>query len=305
MNWLTNFVRPKLQALVSKKEVPDNLWHKCPSCGAMIFHRDLEENLHVCQHCGFHMRLDPIQRLKMTLDAGFQTIELPKPVVDPLKFRDQKRYTDRLKDAQSKTGRPDAIVVAHGRIDGRPAVVAAFDFTFMGGSMGMAVGEGLLAAAKLAVLQQAPLIVVPASGGARMQEGILSLMQMPRTIIAAEMVKEAGLPYLVILTDPTTGGVTASFAMLGDIHIAEPGAQIGFAGARVIESTIRETLPEGFQRSEYLLEHGMVDMVVHRREMKGMLSRLIDLLRSPGPGADVVRIPTEPSRPRPVPVTSR
>ncbi|WP_044561901.1 acetyl-CoA carboxylase, carboxyltransferase subunit beta [Azospirillum sp. B4] len=304
MNWLTNFVRPKIRALVSKKEVPDNLWHKCPSCGAMIFHRDLEENLHVCQHCGFHMRLDPLQRLKMTLDPGFQTIELPKPVVDPLKFRDQKRYTDRLKDAQSKTGRQDAIVVAHGRIDGRAAVVAAFDFTFMGGSMGMAVGEGLLAAAKLAVLQQAPLIVVPASGGARMQEGILSLMQMPRTIIAAEMVKEAGLPYLVILTDPTTGGVTASFAMLGDIHIAEPGAQIGFAGARVIESTIRETLPEGFQRSEYLLEHGMVDMVVHRREMKGMLARLIDLLRTPGPGADVVRIPTEP-RPRPVPVASR
>ncbi|MDE1148945.1 MAG: acetyl-CoA carboxylase, carboxyltransferase subunit beta [Azospirillaceae bacterium] len=301
MNWLTNFVRPKLQALVSKKEVPDNLWHKCPSCGAMIFHRDLEENLHVCQHCGFHMRLDPMQRLRMTLDPGFQTIELPKPVVDPLKFRDQKRYTDRLKDAQSKTGRPDAIVVAHGRIDGRAAVVAAFDFTFMGGSMGMAVGEGLLAAAKLAVLQQAPLIVVPASGGARMQEGILSLMQMPRTIIAAEMVKEAGLPYLVILTDPTTGGVTASFAMLGDIHLAEPGAQIGFAGARVIESTIRETLPEGFQRSEYLLEHGMVDMVVHRREMRGMLARLIDLLRSPGPGADVVRIPTE-GRPRPVAV---
>jgi acetyl-CoA carboxylase carboxyl transferase subunit beta len=304
MNWLTNFVRPKIRALVSKKEVPDNLWHKCPSCGAMIFHRDLEDNLHVCQHCGFHMRLDPLQRLRMTLDPGFQTIELPKPVVDPLKFRDQKRYTDRLKDAQAKTGRPDAIVVAHGRIDGRAAVVAAFDFTFMGGSMGMAVGEGLLAAAKLAVLQQAPLIVVPASGGARMQEGILSLMQMPRTIIAAEMVKEAGLPYLVVLTDPTTGGVTASFAMLGDIHIAEPGAQIGFAGARVIESTIRETLPEGFQRSEYLLEHGMVDMVVPRRELRGMLSRLIDLLRVPGPGAEVVRIPTEP-RPRPVPVAGR
>lgn len=292
MNWLTNFVRPKIRALVSsKKDVPDNLWHKCPSCEAMIFHRDLEENLHVCQHCGFHMRLDPPKRLAMLFDPNYQTIELPKPIVDPLKFRDQKRYTDRLKDAQSKTGRPDAIAVAHGKIGGQPAVVAAFDFGFMGGSMGMAVGEGLLAAARLAVLQQAPLIVVPSSGGARMQEGILSLMQMPRTVIAVEMVKEAGLPYIVLLTDPTTGGVTASFAMLGDIHIAEPGAQIGFAGARVIESTIRETLPEGFQRSEYLLEHGMVDMVVHRKELRGTLIRLIDLLRRPGPGAEVVRLP--------------
>ncbi len=292
MNWLTNFVRPKIRALVSsKKDVPDNLWHKCPSCEAMIFHRDLEENLHVCQHCGFHMRLDPPKRLAMLFDPNFQTIELPKPIVDPLKFRDQKRYTDRLKDAQSKTGRPDAIAVAHGKIGGHAAVVAAFDFGFMGGSMGMAVGEGLLAAAKLAVLQQAPLIVVPSSGGARMQEGILSLMQMPRTVIAVEMVKEAGLPYIVLLTDPTTGGVTASFAMLGDIHIAEPGAQIGFAGARVIESTIRETLPEGFQRSEYLLEHGMVDMVVHRKDLRGTLIRLVDLLRRPGPGAEVVRLP--------------
>lgn len=293
MNWLTNFVRPKIRALVSKREVPDNLWHKCPSCGAMIFHRDLEENLHVCQHCGFHMRLDAPARLRVLMDPGFQTIELPRVVVDPLKFRDQKRYTDRLKDAQAKTGRQDAIIVAHGRIDGRPAVVAVFDFAFMGGSMGMAVGEALVAAAKLAVLQQAPLIVVPASGGARMQEGILSLMQMPRTVIAVEMVKDAGLPYLVLLTDPTTGGVTASFAMLGDIHIAEPGAQIGFAGARVIESTIRETLPEGFQRSEYLLEHGMVDMVVHRRDLRDTFARLIDLLRSPGPTAEVVRMPTE------------
>ncbi|HYC01972.1 MAG TPA: acetyl-CoA carboxylase, carboxyltransferase subunit beta [Azospirillaceae bacterium] len=305
MNWLTNFVRPKIRALVSKKEVPDNLWHKCPSCEAMIFHRDLEENLHVCQHCGFHMRLDPARRLQMLFDPGYHTIELPKPIVDPLKFRDQKRYTDRLKEAQSKTGRNDAIVVAHGKIGGHPAVVAAFDFGFMGGSMGIAVGEGLLAAAKLAVLQQAPLIAIPASGGARMQEGILSLMQMPRTTIAVEMVKEAGLPYVVVLTDPTTGGVTASFAMLGDIHIAEPGAQIGFAGARVIESTIRETLPEGFQRSEYLMEHGMVDMVVHRRELRGTLARIIDLLRRPGPGAEIVRMPIGDDHPRggrPMPV---
>lgn len=290
MNWLTNFVKPKIQALVSKKEVPDNLWHKCPSCGAMLFHRDLEEQLHVCQHCGHHMRLDPARRLKTLLDPGYQLIELPKVVVDPLKFRDQKRYTDRLKEAQAKTSRQDAIVVAHGKINGQGAVVAAFDFNFMGGSMGMAVGEGLLAAARLAVLQQVPLIAIPASGGARMQEAILSLMQMPRTVIAVEMVKEAGLPYIVLLTDPTTGGVTASFAMLGDIHIAEPGAQIGFAGARVIESTIRETLPEGFQRSEYLRDHGMVDMVVHRKELRETLGRIIDLLRRPGPSADIVKI---------------
>ncbi|WP_207461409.1 acetyl-CoA carboxylase, carboxyltransferase subunit beta [Azospirillum sp. SYSU D00513] len=283
MNWLTNYVRPKIQALYgARKDVPDNLWHKCPNCEAMLFHRDLEENLHVCQHCGFHMRLDPVKRMQTLFDEGqYQTVELPKPVVDPLKFRDQKRYTDRLKEAQSKTGRSDAIIVAHGEIGGQPTVVAAFDFGFMGGSMGIAVGEGIVAAAKLAIDRKAPLIVVPASGGARMQEGILSLMQMPRTTIAVEMVKEAGLPYIVLLTDPTTGGVTASFAMLGDIHIAEKGAQIGFAGARVIESTIRETLPEGFQRAEYLLEHGMVDMVVHRRDLRATLTRTLGLLMRP------------------------
>ena len=282
MNWLTNYVRPKIRALYARKEVPDNLWHKCPSCEAMLFHRDLEENLNVCQHCGFHMRLDPIKRLTSMFDEGdYQPVELPKSVVDPLKFRDQKRYTDRLKEAQTKTGRHDAIVVGSGLIGGQPAVVAAFDFGFMGGSMGIAVGEGILAAARTAIAQKAALIVVPASGGARMQEGILSLMQMPRTTIAVEMVKEAGLPYIVVLTDPTTGGVTASFAMIGDIHIAEKGAQIGFAGARVIESTIRETLPEGFQRSEYLQEHGMVDMVVHRRDLRPTLSRVLTLLMQP------------------------
>ncbi|MFN8924763.1 MAG: acetyl-CoA carboxylase, carboxyltransferase subunit beta [Rhodospirillales bacterium] len=292
MNWLTNFVRPKIRALYTRKDVPDNLWHKCPSCEAMIFHRDLEEHLHVCQHCGHHMRLDPPRRLAMLFDDGaYQTIELPKVLVDPLKFRDTKRYTDRLKEAQSKTGRADAIMVAHGSMGGLPVVVAAFDFGFMGGSMGMAVGEGLVAAAKLAVLQEAPLIVVPASGGARMQEGILSLMQMPRTVIAVEQVKEAGLPYVVILTDPTTGGVTASFAMLGDVHIAEPGAQIGFAGQRVIEGTVRETLPEGFQRSEYLFDHGMVDMVVHRKALRTTLVRILDLLRRPLPTAEIVRLP--------------
>jgi acetyl-CoA carboxylase carboxyl transferase subunit beta len=291
MNWLSNYVRPKIRALVAPREVPENLWHKCPSCEAMIFHRELEENLHVCQHCGHHLRLDPEKRLSMLFDDGaYQTVELPKSLVDPLKFRDQKRYTDRLKEAQTRTGRHDGIVVAFGKMNGLDVVMAAFDFRFMGGSMGIGVGEGLLAAAKLAVLQEAPLIVIPASGGARMQEGILSLMQMPRTVIAVEMVKEAGLPYIVVLTDPTTGGVTASFAMLGDIQIAEQGAQIGFAGARVIEDTIRETLPEGFQRAEYLLDHGMVDMVVHRKELRTALIRILHLLRHPGPSAEVVSL---------------
>jgi acetyl-CoA carboxylase carboxyl transferase subunit beta len=205
-------------------------------------------------------------------------IELPKVPVDPLRFRDSKRYTDRLREAREKTKLEDAILVGHGTIEGAKSVIAAMEFEFMGGSMGAAVGEGILAAAKLAVLQEAPLIVFTASGGARMQEGAISLMQMPRTVIATRLVKEAGLPFIVVLTDPTTGGVTASFAMLGDIHIAEPGALIGFAGARVIEQTVREKLPEGFQRAEYLLEHGIVDMVVPRGELRSMLARLIRLL---------------------------
>jgi acetyl-CoA carboxylase carboxyl transferase subunit beta len=297
VSWLSNFVRPKIRALVAKPDVPDNLWHKCTKCEAMIFHRDLQQNLHVCQHCGHHMRLKPQDRLAMLFDDGkYETIELPKAPVDPLKFRDSKRYTDRLRDAQSKTGHQDAIQVAHGTVGGMNAVIAAFDFGFMGGSMGVAVGEGMLAAANLARLQDAPLIVVPASGGARMQEGILSLMQMPRTTIAVQQVKEAGLPYIVILTDPTTGGVTASFAMLGDIHIAEHGAQIGFAGARVIEETIRETLPEGFQRAEYLLEHGMVDIVVRRGELRDTLARVLDLLRRPLPPAEIVDLPLDGAR---------
>ncbi|NBB82014.1 MAG: acetyl-CoA carboxylase carboxyltransferase subunit beta, partial [Alphaproteobacteria bacterium] len=291
MNWLTNFVRPKIRALVAKPEVPDNLWQKCPSCEAMIFHRDLEAHHNVCQHCGHHMRLAAPRRLAMLFDGGgFQKIELPKPAVDPLKFRDTKRYGDRLKEYQGRTGHADAVIVAHGKMAGRDTVVAAFDFGFMGGSMGMAVGEALIAAAKLAVLQQAPLIVVPASGGARMQEGILSLMQLPRTTIAVQQVKEAGLPYIVVLTDPTTGGVTASFAMQGDIHIAERGAMIGFAGARVIEETIRESLPEGFQRAEYLLDHGMIDIVVHRAELRETLVRVIGHLTNTKPTADIVPI---------------
>jgi acetyl-CoA carboxylase carboxyl transferase subunit beta len=282
MNWLKNFVRPKLKQLVGgQKEIPENLWHKCPACAQMIFHRDLEKNLRVCQHCGFHMRIPPKERFKVLFDDGaYQTVDVKIVLVDPLKFRDQKKYTDRLKEAQSKTGEADALVVAHGTLGGMATVVAALNFDFMGGSMGIAVGEGMLAAAKLAVQQQAPLIVIPSSGGARMQEGIFSLMQLARTTIAVELVRDAGLPYIVVLTDPTTGGVSASFAMLGDIALAEPGAVIGFAGARVIEQTIREKLPEGFQRAEYLLDHGMVDMVVRRHDLRDTLIRLLRLLRN-------------------------
>jgi acetyl-CoA carboxylase carboxyl transferase subunit beta len=279
MNWLTEFVRPKIRTLFTRNEVPDNLWHQCPACQQMNFHRDLMANLKVCPHCGHHMRARATERLEWTLDAGFTRIELPKAVADPLRFRDTKRYADRLKEAREKTHLDDAIVVAHGSIGGHRAVVAAMEFDFIGGSMGAAVGDGIVAAARLAVLQEVPLVVFTASGGARMQEGAISLMQMPRTVIATRLVKDAGLPYIVVLTDPTTGGVSASFPMLGDIQIAEPGALIGFAGARVIEQTVREKLPEGFQRAEYLHEHGIVDMLVKRTEMKAMLARLIGLTR--------------------------
>jgi acetyl-CoA carboxylase carboxyl transferase subunit beta len=284
MNWLTNFVRPKLQALTRKPGPPDNLWEKCAKCEQMIFHRELEANLRVCPHCGHHFRVGWKRRLELLFDdAQYERAELSKGVVDPLKFRDLKRYTDRLKESQVKTGEGDAIVVASGRLGAQPLVIAAFNFEFMGGSMGAAVGDGLIRAAELAVEQKAALLVVPASGGARMQEGILSLMQMPRSIIAIDLVKEAELPYIVLLTDPTTGGVSASFAMLGDVAISEPGAIIGFAGRRVIEDTIREKLPEGFQRAEYLLEHGMVDMVVPRAELRATLARVIALLRNQRP----------------------
>jgi acetyl-CoA carboxylase carboxyl transferase subunit beta len=283
MSWLTNVVLPKIRAAVARKAVPDNLWHKCPSCEQMLFYRELEANLHVCRSCGHHLRIGAALRLKIMFDDGsFTRIELPRTAVDPLRFRDRKRYTDRLKEGQAAFGPgSDAVVAAHGRIGGFPAVVAAFEFGFMGGSMGTAAGEALLTAAKLAILQEAALIVVPATGGARMQEGGLSLMQMPRTIIAADMVKEAGLPYIVVLTDPTTGGVTGSFAMVGDITLAEPGAVIAFAGARVIEETIHEKLPDGFQRAEYLLDHGMIDQVVPRAELSATLGRILGLLREP------------------------
>ena len=283
MSWLAEYVRPKIRTLLGRREVPDNLWVQCSNCQQMLFTRDLERNLKVCMSCGFHMRPTAAERLAYTFDAdpGFTRIELPRVPADPLRFRDSKRYTDRLKEARDATGLDDAVLVAHGTIGGHRAVVATQAFEFMAGSMGAAVGEAIVAAARLAVLQQAPLIVFTASGGARMQEGAVSLMQMPRTTVATRLVKEAGLPFITVLTDPTTGGVTASFAMLGDLQLAEPGALIGFAGARVIEQTVRETLPDGYQRAEYLLEHGILDMVVPRAEMRETLARLIGLLRVP------------------------
>jgi acetyl-CoA carboxylase carboxyl transferase subunit beta len=296
MNWLTNFVRPKIRALVSKRDIPDNLWTKCRACTQMIFHRDLEENLHVCPNCDHHLRIGPDQRFAQLFDNGEHSLsELPEVLSDPLKFRDSKRYVDRLKDSRNRTGENDAVVVAHGTMGGHNVVLAVQNFAFMGGSMGLAAGEALITAARLAVMQEAALVVFSAAGGARMQEGILSLMQMPRSTIAVEMVREAGLPYIVVLTDPTTGGVTASYGMLGDISIAEPGALIGFAGPRVIEDTIREQLPEGFQRAEYLLDHGILDMVVKRSEMRETLIRLFGFLMSDGKPAIAPPAPTPTS----------
>lgn len=280
MSWLTEYVRPKIRTLLGQRDVPNNLWVQCPACQQMLFQPALEKNLKICGNCGHHLRPSVQERLTWTFDDGnFTKIEMPKVPADPLRFRDSQRYPDRLRTAREKTQIEDALVVAHGSIGGHPAVVAVMVFEFMGGSMGAAVGEGIVAAARLAVLQEAPLIVFTASGGARMQEGGVSLMQMPRSTIASQLVKEAGLPFITVLTDPTTGGVTASFAMLGDLQIAEPGALIGFAGARVIEQTVREKLPEGFQRAEYLHEHGILDMVVKRTELAAVLARVIGLLR--------------------------
>lgn len=279
MNWFTDFVKPKLTSLSLKKEVPENLWHKCPSCEQMIYLKDLVANLYVCRHCEYHDKFPVLERLASLFDDGeFVRVPVPKVPLDPLKFKDSKKYTDRLKAARQKTGDDEAIIVAEGKIAGKPVVISAFDFDFIGGSMGMAVGEGLVVGAERAIKRKATYMIIPASGGARMQEGILSLMQMPRSIFAVELVKQAGLPYFVILTNPTTGGVSASFAMVGDIHIAEPGAVIGFTGARVIQETLRATLPEGFQSAEFQLEHGMVDMVIHRKDMRTKLSSLLDIL---------------------------
>lgn len=276
MNWITDYVRPKLGKIAPKKtDTPDNLWDKCPSCEQMLFHRDLEDNLNVCPHCDHHLRISAKKRLDYLFEGAYTEITLPTVKQDPLKFKDSKKYIDRLKAYRQKTERDDAIIVAHGKIREQSAVVAAFDFGFMGGSMGMAVGEGLVTAAETAVKLNFPLIVVPASGGARMQEGMLSLMQMPRTTVAVQMLREARLPYIVLLTDPTTGGVSASFAMLGDVTLAEPKATIGFAGTRVVQETIREKLPANFQTSEYLKDHGMVDMIVHRKDLPSALKKII------------------------------
>ena len=280
MNWITNSVLPKIKAFVQPKEVPENFWTKCPNCGEMIFHRQLEDNLQVCPKCNNHRKLAARARLESLFDSStLHIIELERQKnSDPLKFKDLKKYSDRLKDARTNTKQNDAILIAEGNINGRSTIAAVFSFEFMGGSMGIAVGDAILKSAELAVSKKAPLIIFPASGGARMQEGILSLMQLPRTVIATQIVKEAGLPLIIVLTNPTTGGVTASFAMLGDIHIAEPGAIIGFAGKRVIQETIRESLPEDFQSAEYLLEHGMIDMVVDRHNLKEKISGILSIL---------------------------
>ena len=278
MNWLTNFVRPKIQALVHPKKanIPDNLWDTCSHCEQMIFHKDFIRELYVCHHCGYHERLPAQKRFEALFDEKkYMPIPLPSVLKDPLKFKDSKKYVDRLKDYQAKTHEQDALLVAEGTIEGNALVVAVFNFSFMGGSMGLYVGQGLLEAARHAVKRHIPLFVIPASGGARMQEGILSLMQMPRTTVGVQLVKEAGLPYWVLLTNPTIGGVAASFAMLGDITLAEPGAIVGFAGRRVIEETIREKLPDDFQCSEYLFEHGMVDLVVPRKDLRETVGKLL------------------------------
>ncbi len=276
MSWFTTFVRPKINALMRTKEIPDNLWDKCTRCEQMLFHKDLVSSQYVCRHCGHHMRISVKMRLETLFDQGdYQRITLPSVPLDPLKFKDSKKYPDRLKAARADTGEEDAIMVAEGTIGGYPVIISAFDFSFIGGSMGMAVGEGLVKGAERACERQAAYITIPSSGGARMQEGILSLMQMPRSVIAVEQVKEAGLPYIPLLTNPTTGGVAASFAMIGDIAIAEPGAIIGFTGARVLQETIRHALPPGFQSAEFQFDHGMVDMVIPRQEIR---QKLIDIL---------------------------
>ncbi|MHA6287716.1 acetyl-CoA carboxylase, carboxyltransferase subunit beta [Maricaulis sp. CAU 1757] len=282
MNWLSKITPPGMSKIFSKRDTPDNLWVKCPKSGEMVFHKDLEAGLFVTP-AGHHMRIAPAYRFQFTFDDKFTEVALPEVPKDPLKFRDDKPYTSRLAAARKKTGRDDAMAIAHGAIGGVDCVVLVQNFAFMGGSLGMAAGESFIKAAETAIARKAPLIVFTAAGGARMQEGALSLMQMPRTTLAIDMLREEGLPYIVVLTDPTTGGVTASYAMLGDVHIAEPGALIGFAGPRVIEQTIREKLPEGFQRAEYLLEKGMVDKVVHRRDIPATLARILRvMMKRPG-----------------------
>ncbi|MFN4155954.1 MAG: acetyl-CoA carboxylase, carboxyltransferase subunit beta [Paracoccaceae bacterium] len=301
MNWISNYVRPKINSLFSRREVPENLWTKCTECGTMLFHRELADNLNVCSNCDHHMAISPRDRFKALFDAGiFTEVKVPEPVVDPLHFKDQKKYPDRLKAAQKATNEKEAMLVAEGEMGRTPIVAVAQDFSFMAGSMGMYVGNAILAAAERAVKLKRPLVLFSAAGGARMQEGILSLMQMPRTTVAVQMLREARLPYIVVLTHPTTGGVTASYAMLGDVHISEPNALICFAGPRVIEQTIREKLPEGFQRAEYLLDHGMLDRVTHRKQMRDELITILRMLtgQSPAVKGD---LPAPAAVPEPVP----
>jgi acetyl-CoA carboxylase carboxyl transferase subunit beta len=296
MNWLTSVVRPKIRSLL-RREVPENLWVKCPESGQMVFYKDLEANHFVIPGSNYHMRMGATARLKALFDGEtWIDIGVPEVPVDPLKFRDERRYVDRLKDARTKTGLNDAIKLGFGRLDGIPVVAAVQDFDFMGGSLGMAAGEAVVKGLDTAVEKETPFILFASSGGARMQEGILALMQMPRTTVAVQRLREARKPYIVVLTNPTTGGVTASYAMLGDVQIAEPGALIGFAGPRVIEQTIREKLPEGFQRAEYLKEHGMVDMVVHRHELRATLARLCRLLTK-APAIEPADTPPSPAEP--------
>lgn len=289
MNWINNVVRPKIQDMLSKREMPDNLWVKCPESGQMVFHKDLVSNQYVVPVSDYHMRMSSKERLKHFFDDGaYEKITIEEVAHDPLKFRDEKKYTDRIKDARTKTEMDDAVLAGVGKINNLEIVAACQDFNFLGGSLGMAAGEAIVTSMLKAVELEVPYVLFAASGGARMQEGILSLMQMPRTTVAVQRLREAKLPYIVVLTNPTTGGVTASYAMLGDVHIAEPGALICFAGPRVIKQTIREQLPEGFQRAEYLLEHGMIDMVVHRHDLKEKISSLCHILmREPVPHHDV------------------
>lgn len=301
MNWISNYVRPTINSLFSRREVPENLWQKCPECGTMLFHRELAENLNVCTSCDHHMYISPRDRFTALFDGGiFTEVSVPEVIADPLAFRDQKKYPDRLKAAQKKTGERDAMLVVEGEMNRTPIVAAGQDFSFMGGSMGMYVGNAIIAAAERAVKLKRPLVLFSAAGGARMQEGILSLMQMPRTTVAVQMLKEEGLPFIVVLTHPTTGGVTASYAMLGDVQIGEPNALIGFAGTRVIEQTLREKLPEGFQRSEYLLDHGMLDRVTARKDLKAELTSIIRMLMgvAPAVSGDLPK-PTAEEKPAP------
>jgi len=279
LNWITNYVRPRINSMLGRREVPENLWIKCPETGEMVFHKDLEGNKWVIPASGYHMKMPAKARLADLFDNGeYESLPQPKVAQDPLKFRDSKKYSDRLRDSRLKTEQEDTILAGLGKVQGLKLVAVVHEFNFIGGSLGMAAGEAIVKAFERATSEKCPLVMFPASGGARMQEGILSLMQLPRTTVAVDLLKESGQPYIVVLTNPTTGGVTASYAMLGDIHLAEPGAEIGFAGKRVIEQTLREKLPEGFQTSEYLLEHGMVDMVVKRHDIPETLARVLKIL---------------------------